>query len=71
MSPKRKREYPRSCPICGTIRWTTFMDPFLTCGKVECRQEARRRSIPIYKFNPHHNRRQSKPASPYTPDRGR
>ncbi len=57
MSKSGSKPYPRSCPICRVVWWTDFMDPRLTCGKKECRQEAKRRNIPIYKYDPFHNRK--------------
>ncbi|MBA7538961.1 hypothetical protein ES705_31239 [subsurface metagenome] len=33
------------------------MNPILVCGRKECRQEAKRRNIPIYKYDPFHNRK--------------
>lgn len=55
MSRSSSKLYPRSCPICRVTWFTNFMDPRLTCGNDRCRQEARRRGIPLYKYDPFHN----------------
>ncbi|GAH77166.1 unnamed protein product, partial [marine sediment metagenome] len=39
MRKNGSKRYPRTCPVCGLVWFTPFMDPRLTCGKKECRQE--------------------------------